>query len=203
MSDESTTTGRTIPVLPEDVIGYLTVRETANLADVPASELLALASAHQLPALWVKVDGTDAPEPVFPLWAARRIAENWTKATDETRPLLMPFFTLLQSYVRDCPPVASHNTAYVTRHPLVCRAGSRYGRLHVHVRPEGVSDYIENRELDLRSRPLASVATITELLPLLHAQKVTGLRDGEGMQTGRVWWRLPLNIVDPGEGDDE
>lgn len=200
MENENTAAGRTIPVLPEDVIGYLTAKEAASLAGVSVAELSALAATHSVPAFWVLVDGADAPEPVFPLWAARRIAENWVKATDVTRPLVVPLYTLLQSYVRECEPVASHNTAVATGHPLVARAGSRYGHRHVHVRPEGVAGFAENQGLDIRLR---SISTISEMLPLVHAQKVTGLRDGEGVQTGRIWWRLPLNIVDPGEGDDE
>lgn len=199
---ENENRGRLIPVQPEDVIGYLTAKEAAALSGAPLAELLTLASAHQVPAFWVHVDGSDAPEPVFPLWAARRIAENWAKATDATRPLVLPLYNLIREYVRECPPVPSHNTAVATGHPLVCRAGSRYGALHVHVRPEGVAGYAENMRDQRFALQLRSINTVSEVLPLLHAQKITGLRDGEGVQTGRVWWRLPLSIVNPAAGEE-
>lgn len=179
----------------EDVVDYLTAKEAAGLIGMSVTDLVALASAHQVPALWCQVEGSSEPEPLFTVPHARRIAESRTKATDETRPLVLPLYNLVRAFVEARPATAIHQDALKEDRPFLARAGSKWGHLHVHVRPEALMAFaIESgADLRLRSRP-----TIAAVLPLIHAKEIPGgLRDGNGIRVSRTWWRVPLTVVDP------
>lgn len=184
-----------VTVLAEDVVEYLTVKEAAGLIGMSVTELGQLAAAHQVPALWCVIDGADAPEPLFPLRMARRVAEHRKKADEETRPLVVPFFNLLREYVRERQPTGFHEQALKENRPFLARAGSKWGDIHAHVRPDAVAIFAAESDADVRLRSRAMVA---RLLPLLHAKEISGgLRDGDtGARVSRTWWRLPLSVTD-------
>lgn len=190
---------RGLSLAPEDVTEHLTLKEAAAVVGVPAAELLEQAVTHQVPAFWALLDGGQEPEPLFPVWVARRIADHQVKADDSTRPLVLPMFNLINTYVKERPPYSTHRDAVKSGHALVCRAGSRYGRPHVHVRPEALAAFAQDVGAHVR---LHAPSVVTEMLPLLRAKRVTGLRDGDGFQAGRVWWRVPLSVVDPAAGGE-
>jgi hypothetical protein len=196
---ETTKTAVTLP--GEDLVEYLTVKEAAGLIGMSVTELTRLATAFQVPALWCLVDGADAPEPVFPLRLARRIAEQQTKADDETRPLVLPFFNLVRAYVAERAPTAVHEEAFRYGRPFLARAGSKWGDVHAHVRPDSVALFAAESDADVRLR---SSRVAGRMLPLIHAKEIAGgLRDGNGIRVSRTWWRLPLSVTEGVLGGDQ
>jgi hypothetical protein len=193
------TTGKAASVPPEDVVEYLTAKEAAGLIGMSVNALVDLARAFQVPALWCLVDGAEEPEPLFTVRHARRIAEAQSKADDDTRPLVLPVFNLVRAFVDARPPTTAHVDALNGDRPFLARAGSKWGKLHAHVRPEALAMFAVESDADVRLR---SKVVISSLLPLIHAKEITsGLRDGDGVRVSRVWWRVPLTIVDPNEGE--
>lgn len=190
-----------VTVPAEDVVEYLTAKEAAGLIGIPVTTLTKLATAFQVPALWCLLEDADEPEPLFSLRLARRIKEQHTTADDETRPLVLPFFNLLCSYVSEREPSGAQDKALEEGCAFLARAGSRWGGLRAHVRPDALAVFAAETGAEVRLR---SRAMVVRMLPLVHAKEIPGgLRDGDGVRVSRTWWRLPLSVTEGLLGGEE
>ena len=176
---------------PEEVSEYLTAEDAAPMVKMSVSELTAAASAFQVPAVWCHVEGNDGPTPLFAVDFVRRIANIPQGDLTEERKLVIPLFNLITAYLAAYPP--QHR--YVEDLPVLGRAGSRWGPVHVHVRSEALCAYAVDTGADVRLR---AESTVVRVLELVRARKVMGARDMEGVRIARALWRLPLTVVNPG-----
>lgn len=183
---------------PEEVENYLTAEEVSGMIKMPVTELVAQARTFQVPALWCVVDGADEPTPFFTLDFARRISVIRSGEPSETRKLVVPLYNLLREYVKEYPPVSLYADSVEDDRPWLGRAGSRWGRLHVHVVADAVATFAVEVGADVQLR---TGRTVSKVLRLMRAQSVKGARDTFGHRVPRTVWRLPLTVVDPGESE--
>jgi len=190
-----------VTLTPEEVADYLTAEEVAPLVKMSVADLTAAASTFQVPAVWCQVDGSDGPVPFFTVAFVRRIADiREDTEKSEYRMLVIPLFELIREYLKAYPPVATYDESLENEDaPILGRAGSRWGNLHVHVRAEALCTFAVEVGADLRLR---TARTVTKVLRLMRAKDIAGARDSEGVRIARTLWRLPLTVANPNESEE-
>jgi len=206
----NTETGPTMPpkramalvtLTPEEVADYLTAEEVAPLVKMSVADLTAAASTFQVPAVWCQVDGSDGPVPYFTVAFVRRIADiREDTEKSEYRMLVIPLFELVREYLKAVPPVMTYDESLENEGgPILGRAGSRWGNLHVHIRTDALCSFAVETGADVRLR---AESTVRKVLRLMRAKDITGARDSEGVRIARTLWRLPLTVANPNEGEE-
>lgn len=189
-----------VTLAPEEVAEYLTAEEVAPMVRMSVGDLTAAASTFQVPAVWCQVDGNDGPTPLFTVAFVRRIADIQDSVKSEDRMLVVPLYNLIKEYLAANPPVWTYSDSLDNEDcPVLGRAGSRWGKLHVHVRSAALATFAVEVGADVRLR---AERTVSKVLRLMRAKDVTGARDTEGVRIARTLWRLPLTVADPNEGEE-